>query len=362
MICADGRHGERESHEGRVRAIFDVEPTNRCNARCIMCPREKTPEMGLMERATFQQVVARAVEYGRVETVVLCGLGEPMLHPDIAGFVRMASEAGLQTTIVTNGSLLTEEKARALVDAGLGSLNLSVGGFTRETYEHVHRGLKFREVYENGLNFVRIAKGRTKLNVQISPTEQTIAEAEDMAAFWRANGARFCFIFPLAATRGAAVAEDNLPELRCEQKGSDGIPRGCLSIYEVFRPTRHDAEIMRRRADFVCFAKDRVGFISWQGNYHLCCNDYEKRHAVGSVHDMSAEEAFLAKACIFPGNNALCADCGFSAGDLKPRDVALCLRVGSHILGSFLAGLAKRTPRPEFGPAGDAGTVQETAS
>ncbi len=351
MMDFDARkNGARRAVRERVSAIVDVELTNRCNARCVMCPRDKTPETGLMEKTTFRKIVARCAEYGRVETLVFCGLGEPLLHSRIVDFVGMAADAGLRPTIVTNGSLLTRDRAQALVNAGLRSVTISLGGFTRETYEHVHRGLKFREVCENVTNFIEVATKKADLNIQISPTEQSMREAKKISAFWRAKGARFCFFFPIAASRGAALSEQRLRELRTQEKSQGRTPRGCLSVDELFRPTRKDARIMRKRASFVCFPKDRVTFISWQGNYHLCCNDYEKKHSVGSVFDTSVEQAYLAKAGISVENNALCADCGLSGGDLQPRNLRFYLRVGAHLLGSRLASIRGRAVHPELMP------------
>ena len=141
----------------RVNAIFDIELTNRCNARCIMCPRAKTPAMGLMEETTFRKIVTRAVEYGRVESFAMGGLGEPLLHPDVVKFVRIAAQAGFKPCIITNGSLLTRELSEALVEAGIKDLNVSIGGFTRKSYERVHLGLKFQDVYRNAMDFLAAA-------------------------------------------------------------------------------------------------------------------------------------------------------------------------------------------------------------
>ena len=40
----------------------DIEPTNRCNAKCYFCPRDATPHQGLMTRAVFEQSLGRCAE------------------------------------------------------------------------------------------------------------------------------------------------------------------------------------------------------------------------------------------------------------------------------------------------------------
>ncbi|MBK8289162.1 MAG: hypothetical protein IPK95_11455 [Cellvibrionales bacterium] len=43
---------------------IDVELTNRCNATCDFCPREKTPKQGFMSMEVFEQTVRRIQELG----------------------------------------------------------------------------------------------------------------------------------------------------------------------------------------------------------------------------------------------------------------------------------------------------------
>lgn len=332
----------------RVNTIFDVELTNKCNASCIMCPRDRTPTTGLMGPKTFDRIVARAVEYGRVQSFVMCGLGEPFLHPDIISFVRTAAESGIRPTIVTNGSLMTREKSKALVRAGVKEVNVSIGGYTRKTYEHVHRGLKFDTVYRNVMDFLNVAAGKAHLGIQISPTEESYQEAEQIAEFWRGRGARFCFVFPFEASRGGVLSEADAERSRSLKKRLSTTPRGCVNIEELFRPSKRDARIMRARAPFVCYPKDRFAFISWQGEYHLCCNDYQKEYPLGSVFDLSADEAYELKARVTPENTDICAKCEFSNGDLEPRGTRFYLGAAAYVVGSALKKLNVRAHHPDL--------------
>lgn len=332
----------------RIGAIFDVELTNCCNARCVMCPRERTPAMGYMDDRTFDKVVERAVEYGRIDDFVLCGLGEPLLHKGVVGFVRRARQAGLKPSIITNGSRLSRDLSEQLVEAGLRNINLSLGGYRKDTYEAIHRGLRFDEVYRNGLDFLEVAKGKATLNLQISPTVESVKEASEMAAFWRAHGAKLCFIFPFAASRGGALPKDEGAASHCEFRRLPEIPKGCINIEELFRPSARDGRLMRSRTPFVCYTKDRVTFISWQGNYHLCCSDYEKEQSIGSVLDMSVSEAYARKAGCTRSTNALCAHCDFSGGDPPARDISFYLRMGTYLFGSAVLRLGPSVRHPDL--------------
>ena len=141
----------------KVRTVFDVEPTNRCNARCIMCPRDRTPEQGDMDEKTFRQVVARALEYGPVEALVLGGLGEPTVHKGLVEFVRIAADAGIRPSVITNAYLMDRKMSKALITAGIKNVDVSIGGYTKEVYESVQVGLKFERVYRNTMDFIAVS-------------------------------------------------------------------------------------------------------------------------------------------------------------------------------------------------------------
>ena len=105
-----------------------VEITTRCNLDCSMCQRHVWDEPAAdMSAETFHAVVRGLADLPGERTLQLSGFGEPLSHPEIVDFVRLAVEAGLATEIVTNGALLSRELGTALIGAGLRKLILSVG-------------------------------------------------------------------------------------------------------------------------------------------------------------------------------------------------------------------------------------------
>jgi radical SAM protein with 4Fe4S-binding SPASM domain len=106
---------------------IDLNLTELCNrsagsARpCVFCPRIDPafyPNQKLhMSLALADKIASdlRGLEYRG--TVVLCGFGEPMLHPELARIV--ATFYGLRTELVTNGDKLTAAKIIELRTAGL---------------------------------------------------------------------------------------------------------------------------------------------------------------------------------------------------------------------------------------------------
>lgn len=102
------------------------EVTYRCTARCSICNYWKSPgrasdELSLRE---IERGLERVFAYG-CRFVNFTG-GEPTLRADLEDIVAHASRLGMWTSIVTNGSLLSRKRVRALREAGLDNLLVSL--------------------------------------------------------------------------------------------------------------------------------------------------------------------------------------------------------------------------------------------
>lgn len=106
-----------------------VELTTRCNLQCEMCVKymeDSSISEGDMPLATFTRLLP---DLAYADTLILNGIGEPLLHPDLNEMVSMAAETmGQDSTIgfQSNGLLLDESRCRELLAAGLGTVCLSV--------------------------------------------------------------------------------------------------------------------------------------------------------------------------------------------------------------------------------------------
>ncbi len=108
--------------------------TDRCNFRCVYCmPREVFGrDFAFMDRAellTFEEIerLARLFVDAGVQKIRLTG-GEPLLRRDVEKLVAMLARIdGLNDlALTTNGALLSPGKAKALADAGLKRITISL--------------------------------------------------------------------------------------------------------------------------------------------------------------------------------------------------------------------------------------------
>lgn len=133
-----------------------VEPTNNCNLKCIICPNsaeEPNVKRGFMEFGLFKVIVDEAS--GFAYDINLFHRGESLLHPKIYEMIAYASKKGLNTRLHTNATLLNEDNAERLFEAGLRYISVSFDGYDKETYEGIRKGASFDKTYNNLLGFLR---------------------------------------------------------------------------------------------------------------------------------------------------------------------------------------------------------------
>lgn len=157
--------------------FLHVDVTNKCNLRCIMCGRTAHELEGGEELPfdTFTSVIDQAADMG-VELVLLHSSGEPLMNKRIVNMIEYVSSKGLASWMSTNCTLLTPKKSRAIIEAGLSGIVLSLDGATKETYEHIRRGAKFENTVSNIQNFIRL---KNELGSSIITTIQLIRMDEN---------------------------------------------------------------------------------------------------------------------------------------------------------------------------------------
>jgi MoaA/NifB/PqqE/SkfB family radical SAM enzyme len=148
----------RRQTVGRLPTRVWIEPTPACNFRCGHCPNGSAVKFptGLMKMELFNSIVDQLD--GSAEEVNLFHRGESLIHPDLEEMVAICSQKGMRTRLHTNAGLLTEERSRGLIKAGLSYISFSVDGYGKETYEKARLGGDFHETMDNIQGFLRIKK------------------------------------------------------------------------------------------------------------------------------------------------------------------------------------------------------------
>ena len=151
------RYFERVQPEGPVAlrepVCLYLEVTNRCNLLCETCPRtfEELEPPADMSWELFTRIVD---QLPNVERVVLHGVGEPMLVKDLPRMVAHLKQRGAHVLFNTNGTLLNVRNGRALADAGLDELRVSLDAADQAGFLAVRGKDYFNRIVRNVRAFV----------------------------------------------------------------------------------------------------------------------------------------------------------------------------------------------------------------
>lgn len=248
------KHGDFPLH-------LDIEVTSACNLRCPFCATTYSKfKDGFMEWKTAKRILDEAGEKG----LYACKFnfrGEPLLHKELGRFISYAKEKGvIDVFFNTNAVLLTEEKAKILIDAGLDRLTISFEGFERSLYEKNRVGAKFEEVVANVDRLrslrERLGVSKPKIRVQTVLVPELKNRMDEFVAFW---------------------------ENRVDQVSYNDMEPSMDTIRK---------KIQRLKSSWICpFPYQRMT-IMWDGTITACKNDYYGKLELGNVENVLLSECW----------------------------------------------------------------------
>ena len=207
-----------------------LEVTNRCNLLCTTCPRtyEELEPPADMSWALFTRIVDQVPDLTRA---VLHGVGEPMLVKNLPKMVRYLKDRGVYVLFNTNGTVLNEKNGRALVDAGLDELRVSLDASTAASYIKVRGKDYFNRILKNVKAFRamqdREGHDKPRVSAWLTGLKETI---EELPAFVR-----------VAAETG--VREVYLQRMVFFDKDAIGLARPDQALFE--RMEQDEAHYLR---------------------------------------------------------------------------------------------------------------------
>ncbi|HEX8949071.1 MAG TPA: radical SAM protein, partial [Dissulfurispiraceae bacterium] len=230
-----------------------VEVTTRCNLRCGMCVKQ-TDNTGIAEGAMPRETFAALrPAFPYLKALILNGIGEPLLHPHLEEFIRTARKTlpeGAWVGFQTNGMLLDEARADALLDAGLDRICLSMDAVSQGSFGAIRDGGEVRkmEAAFTALDRAMQRKPRDfRIGIEFVLRRDNLRELP-AALRWAADrGATFAIVTQLLPYGKALVQET----------AYDTNTRGAISVYESWRERAkaEDVDIRRYLEVYMKFTK-----------------------------------------------------------------------------------------------------------
>ena len=183
------------------RPILQVHPTRRCNLRCAHCYSSSGPDLhteldvAVLDRAVQE---AAALGYGQLSV----SGGEPFLYPELPRLLRSGRLAGMGTTAVTNGTVLTPRRLEAVAPY-LDVLAVSVDG-TPAAHDLVRGSSTAFSRMRRGLAAIRSVG--LPFGVIATLTLFNVDELDAVARFAVDEGAAMLQVHPLTASGRALDA------------------------------------------------------------------------------------------------------------------------------------------------------------
>jgi len=202
-----------------------VETTTSCNLGCFMCVKQTGKcEIieGEMTPATF---AALEPAFHNLDALILNGIGEPLLNSRLDDYIRFARALmpsdgwiGFQS----NGLLLTDDRARNLLDAGLDKICISVDAVTPEMLRKVREGAEISTI-GNALEALSKAKqstGRTefKIGIEFVLMRSNISELPELIRWAASRDVSFIIV-----THVLPYDKDHTPEAVYETCSNEAI-------------------------------------------------------------------------------------------------------------------------------------------
>jgi len=264
-----------------------VEPTTRCNLQCQTCIRNVWDEpIGRMESSTFDRILESLRGLPLPPTVFFGGFGEPLTHPDFLKMVAAAKRLGGPVEAITNGMLLDEGTADALITAGLDTLWVSIDGASPECYVDVRREGDLPRVIRNleRLRDLKLRRRTTHPTIGISfvAMRRNLAELPEVLRLEQRLGARKFLVtnvYPhtpelleeILYRRSIGETLESRSRIRVARMDPQREAAGLLDtlIQGLYRPRLEGAELLWP-SDTCPFVSRGSTCVRWDGQVSPC--------------------------------------------------------------------------------------------
>ena len=272
-ICNAGHSKEKLAKLPAFPRMIDIEMTNTCNFRCLMCPTgnfSQKRDKGFMDDAVFYKVLDEIRPHRTPLRFIRWG--EPLTHPRILDYLRACRAAGVLTHINTNGSKMSEEMMDALIEIPLDSLKFSFQGVDRKSYAEMRNTDFFNELIATIRRLHEKRGARPKPFIQVSTT--ITYESKEMVRAFKEEVAPFA--------------------------DSTNVGRTVLDYVDLnaVRLRPHELEELKRLKELESVIKvhpecpevfDKIS-VNWDGKITACCMDSDDLMILGNVHTQTLVE------------------------------------------------------------------------
>jgi sulfatase maturation enzyme AslB (radical SAM superfamily) len=255
-----------------------IEPTNACNARCANCIRKFSVRSNTYMELGLVDKILKEVPLFRLKTnVTLCGIGEPLLHPQFAEIAAMCRHH--PWALSTNCQML-DNRMDNIIDNQPKEVVLSIDAATAQTHAAIRCGLDFSRVIRNVREFLRALKGRKvfwdNVFLLFIVSHQNYQEIDQFIDYWMPHieylkNVRIILkpICPWPNHTANTLYGKKLPHMSYQD--NEHLVVGRINDIVKFAPT--------------CILMDSLILILSDGSISLCCLNSDDVFHIGNAKD-----------------------------------------------------------------------------
>jgi len=234
-------------------SVVNIEASSLCNLECPFCYRTilgNDRHAHNMKPGAFADFIA--ANRSHLTHIEFGMWGEPLMNKRFAELVRIATDAGLSVSCVTNATLVNEKWLAALGGAKIHRITISVDSIDEE-YEAL-RGTPFEETFDN---IKLIIKHKAQYGYEV-------------------------------AISGVAVNEKYTVQDFLDRFAIDGIDQ--VGVQPLYREDKNKSQQGR-----VCYRPWHTAAVFSDGDVSVCAFDQGKELKIGNLRDGSLRNIFNSK-------------------------------------------------------------------
>jgi len=286
--------------EGGPKVVF-IEVTNRCNLLCETCPRtyfQREP----LKSLSLNEFIQIAEQFPQMKRSLLHGIGEPLLNRELPEIIKYLKRRDVEVIINSNGTLLTPQWQKKIVESGLDQYRCSIDGAKDETYARI-RGANLLPKLKRGLEGLvntkeQLGAKTPHISIWCVATRENLRELPDLLRLAADLGVPEVYMqrvvyFAREPEKQYGMARDELTFFGKDENDEDRIIEECTELSAKLRinflasGARDPISSLAaaRSSDFTpwqaCMRPWTTAYVTTNGNCLPCCispfatNDYE---------------------------------------------------------------------------------------
>lgn len=294
---------------------LEIELTLSCNLKCLMCKKwtQGLRKTDSISTSKILDTISQAEKMG-VQSIILSG-GEPLLRKDIKEIIAEIGNSKITGSIITNGTLLTDELSTILLKNDF-EVNISVDGSCAEIHDSIRNSkgtfdLVMKNLKNHIKNMDKYGPGRIHLLFVIQKEN-----VDDIIAFSNMSEKLgvTCSFEIVGAEDNNRFPQDKIERLieYLKKERLKGNPK------HRFSPTHNNKEMMNaildgkiskesiekgeytidlfKRETIPCFKGADSMFIDAKGDVFPCCFGYnEEMTPLGNINQSSLKDIWFSK-------------------------------------------------------------------